>query len=97
MTDRRYGQEQAPMVRRPERPSRPPDAPPPASGGGQARVETPDITVKVSHELLDELMDGWSMPVQIQIVRLSSGEHDMICKRADIITLMQWSLQKGIT
>lgn len=44
-------------------------------------IETPDVTVKVSRELLAEL-STWSEPVQVRIERIG-GEWDMIFRRLD--------------
>lgn len=42
-------------------------------------METPDVTVKVSRELLAEL-GQWSKPVQVMIERLPTGEYEMIAR-----------------
>lgn len=44
-------------------------------------IETPDVTVKVSRELLTGL-DAWSEPVQVRVEQIG-GEHTMIARRHD--------------
>lgn len=56
----------------------PPPAPP---SGAQPHVETPEVTVKVSRELLAELA-MWSDPVQV-MVEWVGGEYTMIARRHD--------------
>lgn len=53
--------------------------PPPAPPSG--RVETPDVTVKVSRKLLDELAT-WSPPVQVMVEHIGD-EYTMIARRHD--------------
>ena len=54
--------------------------PPPAPPYG-ASIETPEIAVKVSRELLAELAT-WSEPVQVMVERVG-GEYTMIARRHD--------------
>lgn len=42
-------------------------------------IEQPDVTVKVSKELLAQMGD-WSEPVQVKIEQLSNGEYNMIAR-----------------
>lgn len=47
----------------------------------EAAVEAPDVTVKVSRELLAEL-GNWSDPVQIMVEHVG-GEYTMVARRHD--------------
>ncbi len=43
-------------------------------------IEVPDAIVKMSKELI-AILDDWSEPVQVKVVKLSDGTYSMVCRR----------------
>jgi hypothetical protein len=42
-------------------------------------METPAVSVQVSKELLEQLGE-WSPPVEVKIIKLDSGEYEMVAR-----------------
>ena len=55
-----------------------------ATSSWSSPISAPDdVLVRVSPEILDELVEDWSPPVQVRVERSDDGTYQMIARRLD--------------